>query len=95
MKMYKIDGFRRIAKIKARKRYDNGETIYLCPIKLRPGYPWHPEVAITKTDDRSDDMAQYFVSSTSEFDNVVNSFEYYNCNYSVGIYPAFYVKEES
>lgn len=88
------DGFNRISKLRARKLYDDGKIVYLCPVKLRPGYPWHPEVAISKHNERTDGLAQYFVSDTNEFDKVVNDFTHYNCNWSAGTYPAYYVREE-
>ena len=94
MKIYLVDGLVRISKQRAERLYNDGKTVYLCPAKLRPGYPWHPEVAITKAE-RLDDMAQYFVSDTIEFEKVVNDFTHYNCNYSAGIYPAYYVKEDN
>ena len=92
MKWYKLDGFIRISKKNAERRYNNGEVIYLCPHALRPGYPWHPEVAVTKTDLSQDCGAQYFVSNTAEFEKLVDDYKRYNCNYSAGLYPAYYIK---
>ena len=90
MKCYRIDGFTRIAKLNAKRRYENGETIYLCPHGLRPGAPWHPEVAITKVG--RDEDVQYFAGSDDEFEKIVAEFTHYNCNYSSGKYPAYYIK---
>lgn len=90
--MWKVNGYQRISKRSAEHRYNDGETIYLCPFLLRPGGPWHPEVAIAKAN-RADD-AQYFTSSSDDFQKVVEEYVYYNCTYSVGQYPAYYIKKE-
>lgn len=31
-------------------------------------------------------------SSIDEFEGVINSYSYYNCNYEVGSYPSYYVE---
>lgn len=92
MKWYKLDGFTRISKKNAERRYNNGEIIYLCPHALRPGYPWHPEVAVAKTDFSQDAGVQYFISNTRDFGKLVEEFTYYNCSHSTGKYPAYYIK---
>ena len=92
--MYKVNGFHRISKRNAEHRYNDGEIIYLCPFRLRPGDPWHPEVAVTKTDLGKDCGAQYFVSNTREFNALVDEFMHYNCSYAVGEYPAYYIKKD-
>lgn len=35
-----VDGFTRISKRAAEKRYNAGEVVILCPVKLRPGFPF-------------------------------------------------------
>ena len=95
MKMYRCDGFVRVSKKRAKKLYDEGQIIYLCPYRLRPGYPWHPEIAVTKTDLtelKEDFGVQYFVSNTRDFETLVNDFAYYNCTWKNGEYPAYYIK---
>ena len=94
MKVNKVNGFRRVSKRAAERLYDNGEVIYLCPFRLRPGGPWHPEIAVTKTDLTQDCGTQYFISNTRDFEKVVSDYTYYNCSYSVGEYPAYYIKEQ-
>ena len=91
MKMYRVNGYKRISKKNAERRYNDGETIYLCPHQLRPGKPWYPEVGIVKGDKVDD--CQYFVVASDDFEKVVSEFTYYNCNYEVGHYPAYYIKE--
>lgn len=94
MKMYKVNGFARISKVNAKHRYEAGETIYLCPHELRPGEPWHPETAIVKQGVEKTANVQHFVGLDDDFEKIVRDFEYYNCNLSVGNYPAYYIKEK-
>lgn len=39
--------FQRIDKKAARRAYNNGLRVMLCPVNLRPGYPYHPEISIS------------------------------------------------
>lgn len=39
--------FQRIDKKAARRAYNNGLRVMLCPVNLRPGYPYHPETSIS------------------------------------------------
>ena len=36
-----------VSKATARKAYKNGLRVLLCPVNLRPGYPFHPETSIS------------------------------------------------
>ena len=91
MKGFKINGLVRISKYNAKQRYNRGETIYICPFKLRPGGPWHPECAISMR--CPDGEVQVFAPSSNDFDSIVNEFAHFNCNYSAGKYPAYYIEE--
>lgn len=55
------------------------KNVFLCPCNLKPGKPWNPE-SLIKID--------FGVS----FNQVTNSFEYYNCNALAGYYAAFYIE---
>ena len=84
MKAYSFvkDGlvFNRVTKKAAKAAYENGQTVVFCPVNLRPGEPYHPEVFVKKEDG-------------SVFENVLNAFEYYNLNgKETGTYTAFYVQ---
>lgn len=39
--------FERVDKRQARKAYNNGLRVVVCPVNLRPGYPWHPEISVS------------------------------------------------
>lgn len=72
--------FDRVNKATARRAYNNGLTVILCPCNLRPGGPWHPEISINKA------------PSEKPFDQKITEFEYYNCpTTQTGKYPAFYI----
>lgn len=57
---------------------------------MRPFTPWHSEHRINRKD-----RAQFVVDEigvVNDFNNLVNSFEYYNCiNSETGKYSAFYI----
>ena len=80
MNRLKINGFERITKADALRRYKNGSIIYLCPVKLAPGGFWWPEIPI-KND------------SPRRFESIINEFEYYNCDAERGYYTAYYIRE--
>ena len=82
MKHYTIDGYTRVSKARARKMYNDGETVYFCACNLRPGKPYFPEIAVNKEYD------------FQMFENRINAFEFYNCTCNeTGRYAAFYIKE--
>lgn len=82
MKNYTFGNLVRINKTTARKLYESGQSIYMCPVKLRPGKPGYPEKLITP--DPKDEWRS--------FESDLDSFETYNCNYYTGQYTAFYSK---
>ena len=73
--------YTRISKAKARAAYNAGLELVLCPVNLRPGAPWHPEIAISK--ERSENES---------FEMELNVFEFYNTrDTETGYYTAFYI----
>lgn len=71
--------YTRISKAAAKKMFESGREILLCPVHLRPGEPWHPECAIQK--------------SEYDFDEYINAFKIHTANNSeTGFYPAFYIE---
>jgi hypothetical protein len=83
MKKYTfIDGdytFDRISKKAARAAHKNGLLVLLCPVNLRPGYPFCPEVVISG-------------NAPETFEDALSAFEYFNIrNSETGRYAAFYI----
>lgn len=81
MTRYTIDGYIRISKTRARQLYDSGEPVYICPVKLRPGAPWHPETQILKS------------RTGAAFEELTNAATFYTCSPASGSYLAYYVRE--
>ena len=74
------DRWMRVNKTRAKKLFQAGERVLLCPVNLRPFGIW-----------RISFMAD---SQDGDFDKLVNAFEHYNCTSAeAGKYCAFYVKE--
>ena len=84
--------YKRISKMAARAAYKNGLTVIICPCNLRPFTPWRFEHRINRK------YREHFVIDEigvmNDFNNLVCSFEYYNCpNSKTGKYAAFYIEE--
>ena len=94
MKKYKYkdkDGkiFERVNKKTAESVYTLGLPVVLCPVNLRPGEPYHPEIVLNRKN-RERFVADE-IGVKNDFANQVSSFEYYNCvNSETGKYAAFY-----
>lgn len=92
-----VNGYRRVTKQAARRLYESGKEIFLCPVRLLPGGYWSPEirVQINTRPVISGDGFTNIVPRDRTFEAVVNCFTYYNClNNETGRYAAFYVKGE-
>lgn len=75
--------FKRINKTQARRAYNNGLRVVVCPVNLRPGYPWYPEIIVSG-------------KSGETFEEMLNAFIYYNIrDNETGKYPAFYIPVET
>lgn len=71
--------FKRVNKAVARRAYNNGLRVVLCPCNLRPGAPFHPETSISG-------------KAQASFESQLNAFEYYNLkNQETGRYTSFYI----
>lgn len=77
----RVDGeeFTQINKTKAAKLFASGKKIYLLPCNANPRSPWAGLYEIV-------DEGDY------DFNNIVNHFEYYNCNGEMGKYAVFFIK---
>ena len=92
MNMITIDGWTRVSKRTARKLYNAGRKIRLCPVKANPCNQYYPMSFDMSKDDKFE--VEPF-DWEMEFDTRVNRFEWYNCQYNeTGKYSAFYVKGE-
>ena len=67
----------RVSKRTARRYYNNGESIILLPVKC------YSEMFSFETGENR--------NKVEDFDQMVNEFEYYNCNNECGYYAAFYI----
>lgn len=75
--------FKRINKTQARRAYNNGLRVVVCPVNLRPGYPWYPEIIVSG-------------KSGATFEEMLNAFIYYNIrDNETGKYAAFYIPVET
>lgn len=74
--------YTRVRKDVARRLYKEGRTIYLTPsnIAASDSNMWIKPLAIKQGE--------------GEFDERVNEFEYYNCNYELGYYTNFWIIEK-
>ena len=85
--------YKRICKKAARSAYMAGLTVIICPCNLRPFTPWHNEHRMNRKDRAH--LVIDEIGVMNDFNNLVNSFEYYNCaNAETGRYTAFYIEEE-
>lgn len=77
--------FIRVNKIKARKIYGDGNTVYLIPDMMRLDNAWQSPCPISKKDNGGD----------REFDTWVNEFQYYNCDNERGRGVKYFVKQSA
>ena len=76
--------YRRISKAAARKAYNNGVAVVLCPVNL------HPFRALYFGGTRKIENDPEYT-----FDKLVNAATYYNCmNAETGKYLAYYIETE-
>ena len=84
--------YKRINKKEARAAYKNGLTVVICPCNLAPFTPWHNEHRMNRKDRERFVIDE--IGVLNDFNNVISSFEYYNCpNSETGKYAAFYIEE--
>lgn len=76
-------GLIRVQRRTAKRLFEAGEEVFITPHKMRFSAQWNPPRIIAA------------VRSESKFDDIVNSFIYYNCNTETGKYPSFYIKRET
>jgi hypothetical protein len=93
--------FTRITKRQAMARFNKGLPFYLCPCKLRPGWPWNFAILIANSEDYREDANKYRDNPTLWKDSVeqtawellYNNWAYYNTSYEMGYYAHYYYVE--
>lgn len=71
--------FQQVNKTKAGRFFYEGKSVFLLPCNANPNSPWAGMYEIV-------DEGDY------DFNNIVNHFEYYNCNGEMGKYAVFFIK---
>jgi hypothetical protein len=72
----------RVSKAAARKAYDAGQPVVLCPVKLAPFGGFRPSV-----------MVQHHDRFDGTFDKVLDNFLYWNCQlHETGYYASYWVQ---
>lgn len=94
MKQISINGYIRITKREAARRYTAGETVRICPVNISPVNVWGFYADANNRDytEVSTDGFNTTIARNRAFETVVNAYTFYNCNAETGRYPAFYVK---
>lgn len=73
---------KKINKTSARKLFDQGKTIRLFPCKANINSPWWAG------------GVQVSSKIGETFDQIVNAYEWYNCNSEAGRYAHFYIDDD-
>lgn len=85
MNKIEYNGYKRINKAMARKEYNNGNSVYILPCKVRLDNAWFKPAMINRNN-----------LDNESFEKIINAFEYYNCSYNeLGKYASYYLKEEN
>jgi len=81
--------FIRINKKEARRAYKNNLKILTVPHNMQLFNSWYEPFTLYRKN------REHFIlddiGAENDFDNMVNSLEYYNCNNETGNYMAFYI----
>lgn len=95
MNRMQINGFTRVSKKEAARRYNAGERIRLTACKMSPVSPWgcYSDAQKESYTTVSGDGFNTTVARSREFETVVHAFTYYNCTNETGRYPAYWVAE--
>lgn len=73
--------FTRIRKPAARKLFNEGKAFWIVARNMRP------ECGLLINDDFYENV------DCNDFEKLINSFTYYNCDHERGYYPAFYTDD--
>lgn len=81
--------FIRITKREAQRRFIAGDTIVLCPCKLRPGFPFAPHVPVNGKRHRSEAYGN--PTDAELWKRMYNNYCFYNSSWETGYYPHYYL----
>ena len=81
-----MNGYVRISKQAAQKRWNNNEPFYIESCKMVPGNSWGTTIEWDTW------RIKEYIGSGYSFQSAINSFSYYNCDNERGKYPSFYLK---
>ncbi len=92
--------FKRVTKREAQKRFNENKGVYLCPCKMRPGYPWNIAVQVfgkaylenAETYRNHPDLWKGTPEQTA-WALMYNNFAFYNLTNETGRYAHYYVEE--
>lgn len=90
------NNFKRIRKTMAKRLYNEGKKLYIVPCKVFPDFNamWVKPFELQYTEEMKQRDIEYpAIAFEHTFDSRINSFEYYNCNYELGYYTAFYITD--
>jgi hypothetical protein len=94
-KLIAYDGdtkFVRVSKAAARKAYDAGQPVVLCPVKLAPFGGFRPSCMVQRDFEDEKQRASYGLS-VNTFADVVRDFCWYNCQLNeTGYYASYWVQ---
>lgn len=87
-----MNGYTRISKAEARKRFCAGKQILIVPCKCRPNDKFWGGSYITDVNHEREVFCLHEEAPDDFlFENIVGMFTYYNCQYNeTGKYPAYY-----
>lgn len=79
----------KVNKTKAKRLFYEGYKTYMIPCKANLASPWISpcEMTLLKYEDKCNWM------EIQDFEEIVNSFTYFNCNSELGKYPHFYAEK--
>jgi hypothetical protein len=82
----------RVSKAAARKAYDAGQPVVLCPVKLAPFGGFRPSCMVQRDFEDEKGRAS-FNMPIADFDTVVQNFVWYNCQlHETGYYASYWVQ---
>ncbi len=92
--------FKRISVFEARQRFTDGKPFYLCPCKMRPGFPWNV-ACLAFRDDEWKERAESCRDNSKLWKDTIDktawalmyaNWTYYNTSHETGYYAHYYVE---